>query len=211
MAVTRFWLIRHGEPVEEARQRCYGSSDVKLSARGREQMTRVAEYLANEPIAAIYTSPLDRTIESSRILGLGPIHIVHGLREIAFGDFEGLTYDEIAVAFPQAFQQWMERPTEVRFPNGESYTALRDRVLAAFEAIGRESEGRTVAIVSHGGVNRILIAWALGMPADCIFRLAQDYAAINLLSFSNDIPRVELLNYCAAKPPAPQRTVPSPE
>ncbi len=177
--MTRFWLIRHGEPGEEAIGRCYGSLDLKLSAKGRAQMARVADHLAAEhtakqPIAAIYTSPLDRAIESSRILAAKlscPVHIVPDLREINFGEFEGLPYDEIAICFPDTWRQWMEAPTEVRFPNGECFSEMRARVLAAFETIRRGSQGRTVAIVSHGGVNRTLVAWALQMPNDYSFCL----------------------------------------
>jgi alpha-ribazole phosphatase len=195
--MTRFWLIRHGEPAEEARHRCYGSLDVGLSETGRAQMAQVAEYLESEPVAAIYTSPRSRAIESARILGAVAscsIEIIDDLREIDFGDFEGLEYDEIAARYPGLYKQWMETPTEIEFPNGESFSAMRVRVLRAFDVILREREGQTVAIVSHGGVNRILLAWALQMPDNCIFRLAQDYAAINLLELLDGLPSVQLLN-----------------
>src|SRR5579872_5877695 len=76
-----------------------------------------------------------------------------------------------------------EAPTEVRFPNGEAFSDMRVRVLRAVDAIRRAHEGQTVMVVSHGGVNRILIAHALQMPDHCLFRLAQGHAAINLLSF----------------------------
>ena len=130
MAVTRFWLIRHGEPVDKA-----------LSEKGRGQMARVGDHLSNEPIAAIYTSTLNRAIESARILAghrFLPVHIVPDLREIDFGDFEGLTWDEMATRFPDAWRQWMEHPTEVRFPNGECFSEMRTRVLRAFETVHRE-------------------------------------------------------------------------
>ena len=71
---------------------------------------------------------------------------------------------------------------------------MRARVLRAFEAIRLEREGQTVVIVSHGGVNRILIAWALEMPNHCVFRLAQDHAALNLLTLIDETPCVQLLN-----------------
>ncbi len=74
---------------------------------------------------------------------------------------------------------------------------MRVRVLRAFAAIQAETEGRTVAIVTHGGVIRILIAWALGMPDNCVFRLAQDHGAISLLTLTDGCPTVELLNYRA--------------
>jgi alpha-ribazole phosphatase len=196
--MTRFWLIRHGEPAEEALHRCNGSLDVGLSETGRAQMAQVAEYLKGEPVAAIYTSPRSRALESARSLGAVascPVEVVEDLREIDFGGFEGLAYDEIAFRYPDLYRQWMETPTEIQFPNGESFSAMRVRVLRAFDTIQREHEGQTVGIVSHGGVNRILLAWALQMPDNCIFRLAQDYAAINLLELADGLPSVQLLNH----------------
>jgi hypothetical protein len=121
-AMTRFWLIRHGEPAEEARHRCYGSLDVGLSEKGRTQMAETAQYLKTEPVAAIYTSPSSRALDSARILAAAqscPFEVVADLREIHFGDFEGLPYDAIAARYPDLYRQWMETPTEVRFPNGE--------------------------------------------------------------------------------------------
>jgi alpha-ribazole phosphatase len=196
--MTRAWLIRHGEPAEELLNRCYGSLDVGLSQKGREQMAAIAQYLKPESIAAIYTSPSLRALDSARIIAAEHscrFEIVKDLREIDFGDFEGLPYAEIASRYPDLYRQWMEKPTEVRFPNGESFAELRVRILRAFEEIDRKSSSQTIAIVSHGGVNRILLAWALGMPDHCIFRLAQDYAAINLLQFVEGLPSVRLLNY----------------
>ena len=180
--MTRVWLIRHGEPAGDL-NRCYGSLDVDLSAKGREQMAGVAAFLRDEPIAAIYSSPLSRAVDSAKFLADSSrsIHLCAGLREIDFGEFEGLTYDEIAARYPDLYRQWMETPTEVRFPNGETFSEMRVRVIRAFEAIQRERAGQTVAIVSHGGVNRILMARALQIPDHSIFELAQDYAATNLL------------------------------
>jgi broad specificity phosphatase PhoE len=182
--MTRLWLIRHGEPA-----------DAGLSEKGRAQMARVAEDLKAEPVAAIYTSPLSRALESARILAGGlPLEVVADLHEIDFGDFEGLTYDEIAARYPDLYRQWMETPTEVRFPNGETFSEMRVRVLRAFDAIRRERAGQTAVIVSHGGVNRILIAWALEMPDHCLFRLAQDYGAMNLVVLMGEFPCVQLVN-----------------
>lgn len=195
--MTRFWLIRHGEPDGDARHRCYGSLDIGLSETGRAQMRQVAGYLNAKNIAAIYASPRSRALESAKLLAAAqacPIEIVNDLREIDFGDFEGLTYDEIASRYPDLYLQWMEKPTEIRFPNGESFPEMRTRVLGAFDAIERQRKGQTVAIVSHAGVNRILLAWALQIPDACLFRLAQDYAAINLLSLTEGVPLVQLLN-----------------
>jgi alpha-ribazole phosphatase len=196
--MTRFWLIRHGQPSAEARQRCYGSLDIGLSEAGRVQMERVREYLKGEALAAIYASPRSRALQSATILAAGkacPVAVVESLREIDFGGFEGLTYDEIAARFPDLYRQWMETPTEIQFPNGESFSQMQVRVLSAFDKIQREHEGQTVVIVSHGGVNRILLAWALQTPDHCLFRIAQDHAAINLIEITEGIPIVRSLNY----------------
>jgi alpha-ribazole phosphatase len=71
---------------------------------------------------------------------------------------------------------------------------MRVRVTQAFDSLRQSREGQTVAIVTHGGVIRILIAWALRIPDHCLFRLGQDYAAMNLLSIVGEFPSVELLN-----------------
>ncbi len=125
--MTRFWLIRHGEPAEEVRNRCYGALDVGLSATGRAQMAQAADYLKAEPITAIYASPRARALESARILASVqpcpirpcPIEVAEDLREIDFGDFEGLLFDEIAARYPELYSVNGWNPlTEVRFPNG---------------------------------------------------------------------------------------------
>src|SRR5262249_51272697 len=140
-----------------------------------------------------------RALEGARILAStvsgGIPTVAEDLREIDFGDFEGLTYDEISVQHPDLYRVWMENPTEVPFPNGESFSDMRERVLMAFDAIRHRHHGETIALISHGGVNRILLAHALQMPDYCIFRLAQEYAAINLMEFIEGLPVVRLLNF----------------
>jgi alpha-ribazole phosphatase len=161
------------------------------------QMERVAKHLESEPLAAIYASPLRRATESASIIA--SLHACGveqnaGLREINFGDFEGLTYDEIAARHPELYRQWMDTPTEIQFPNGENFSEMRARVLCAFESIRRSREGQTIAIVTHSGVIRIVISWALQMPNDCIFRIAQDYGAMNMLGFVDGIATVQSMN-----------------
>jgi broad specificity phosphatase PhoE len=172
----------------------------------------VADHLKAEPITHVYSSPRSRALESARILSAAAsssVEVVEDLREIDFGDFEGLSYDAIAARYPDLYRQWMETPTEVRFPNGENLSEMRSRVLNAFAGIQRARAGQTVAIVSHGGVNRILLAWALQMPDHCLFRLAQDYAAINLLTFVDGFPIVQLVNQLPAAAGSPGANPPA--
>jgi len=121
---------------------------------------------------------------------------LEALREIDFGAFEGLTYEQIQRRFPALYRQWMESPTEIEFPNGEGFPAMRQRVLEAVRHLRQAHVGESIAIVAHGGVNRILLADALGMPPAKIFRLGQGYAAVNRIDYIGKEPVVEKLNEC---------------
>jgi alpha-ribazole phosphatase len=186
-------LIRHAEPSEDARGRCYGRLDVGLSPRGLEQARTLGRALARAQLEAVYASPRRRAVETAAALGPPPI-VDERLRELDFGLFEGRTYDEIAASHPDVYRRWMETPTEVRFPGGESYADLRGRaVAAAAELRARHCDG-AVAAVTHGGVVRAIVADALGMPDAAIFRLAQGYGAVTALDWVDGVPLLSLLN-----------------
>lgn len=196
-AITRVWLIRHGEPCSESRGRCYGKLDLELSLEGRRQLQVVADKLSGEPIRVIYSSPRRRALEGAEILAERlrcPVITEERFREIDFGDFEGKLYGDIAREYPDIYRQWMEDPTEAQFPNGESFAQMQARVLDASRELFVQHRGETIATVSHGGVNRVLLAAALGVSNANIFRFAQRYAAMNLLTLIGDYPSVELVN-----------------
>jgi broad specificity phosphatase PhoE len=199
--VTRLILIRHAEPVDEARGRCYGSLDIGLSPAGAAHADRLAAGLADLALSAVYTSPRLRAAQTARAIasphGLEPV-AEDGLRELDFGEFEGRTYEEIAVSHPDVYRRWMETPTEVEFPGGESYERLRGRVLAVVAEIRLRHPGGTAAVVSHGGPLRALVADALAMPASAIFRIDQAYGALDVIEWIGDFPLVRLLNGTAA-------------
>jgi alpha-ribazole phosphatase/probable phosphoglycerate mutase len=195
--MTAVWLIRHAEPDASVRGRCYGSLDTGLSPAGREQAARLAERLSAEPFAALCSSPRRRAIETAEAIaaphGLN-VAILPDFRELDFGDFEGRTYDDIAATHPDVYRQWMETPTAVQFPNGESFTQMRARVLTAYRALLAQHDGQTIGIVAHGGVVRIVLADALGVPDENIFRIAQRYASLNLIRYLGDYPSLEMVN-----------------
>jgi alpha-ribazole phosphatase/probable phosphoglycerate mutase len=160
-------------------------------------MRAVADKLSSESVLAIYSSPRRRALESSGILRerLGcPITTEDRFREIDFGDFEGKLYDDIAREYPEIYDRWMDHPTETEFPNGESFVQMQARVIQAAHELYARHCGETIAIVSHGGVNRTLLAAALGVSNADIFRIAQRFAAVNLLVLVGDYPSVELVN-----------------
>jgi len=195
--VTRMVLVRHGQPVEEMRGRCYGRLDVGLSATGRLQAERAARFLAEAPLLRIYASSRRRAWESAAPLAelkAMAVETEEAFREIDFGLFEGLTYEEAEQRYPEVYAQWMAHPTRVRFPEGESYPEMRERVRAAGRVLRTRHAGETFVLISHGGVNRTLLAEALGMPDENLFRLEQGYGAVNIIDFYGDEPMVKLVN-----------------
>jgi alpha-ribazole phosphatase len=193
--VSRLILIRHAEPQEDARGRCYGSLDIGLSTAGREHARRLGSRLAQLEYEAVYSSPRLRARETAdaiaSVRGLAPV-VDEGLRELDFGELEGRTYDEIASSEPALYRAWMTTPTLVRFPGGESFADLKARSLAALERIRRLHE--SAIVVTHGGVLRAGVAAWLSMPDEAIFRLDQRYCGVTIVDWLDGEPLVRLLN-----------------
>ena len=193
--------MRHAESTDDARGLCYGQLDVELSQSGREQCARLAAALASAPVAAVVSSPLRRALETADAIarphGLEVV-VLDGLRELDFGELEGKTYDEIAASRPELYRRWMTEPTRVRFPGGESYADLEARATDAVSKLREEHDGRTVVAVAHGGVVRAVVARALGLPADRIFRLSVDFASVTRVAWDGGVPIVRCLNVTSA-------------
>lgn len=187
MTTTRVILVRHTEPEPGARGRCYGRLDVDLSDGGRRHADALGTALASFGVEALFSSPQRRALETARFIGarldLEPTEHA-GLAEIDFGEFEGRTYEEIAASEPALYRAWMDTPTAVRFPGGESFSDLRARVLAALAEIRAAHSGSVVALVAHGGVIRAVLATALALPDEEIFGLPQDYGGVSIVDFS---------------------------
>ncbi|MBZ0158263.1 MAG: histidine phosphatase family protein [Alphaproteobacteria bacterium] len=157
-------------------------------------------------LSAVYCSSLGRAVRSAGIIaephGLEPVTIPD-LRERSFGIWEGMSFTEIREKYPAEFEAWAENPVCHSPLNGESTRAVSERVLRAFGEIlerhgakgknggpGREN----IAIIAHGGVNRILLCHIMGIPLENVFRIEQDHAAVNIIEFWERYPVVKLLN-----------------
>jgi alpha-ribazole phosphatase len=194
---TWLYLIRHGEVEHAAEGRFFGHTDVALSAIGLAQVEALGRQLALEPIEAVYASDLQRARQSAAPLagsrGLAPV-VVPALREMAMGRWEGLTFREIREREPEALDRWLANLTTYPFPEGESLDTLRGRVMPAVQAILARHAGRRVAVVAHGGTNRVILAEALGLPLEHLLRLAQDYACWSLIEYRAAGPVLHTLN-----------------
>jgi alpha-ribazole phosphatase len=185
----RVFLFRHGETAN-AKQVCFnGHFDVGLSDRGKEQFQQIAESLKSFQLDGLYSSDLRRTREGAQTIGashgLSPTSYTE-MRELCFGDWEGLSIDEVNSRYPGMLSQRMQDIATFQVEGGESFPQLRDRVLPKFQEIVNRHSHDNVAIVSHGGVNRVILGHVLGIPIENIFRLQQQYAAVNIIQFYSD-------------------------
>ncbi len=200
----RLFLVRHAQPTDDVRGRCYGTLDVGLSEAGRREVEALSTALAGEPVTAVVSSPARRACETAAPIAAAhrvAVEIDDGLRELDFGELEGRTYDEIAESLPALYAEWMTSPTTVRFPGGEGYEDLRQRAQAAVAALRARYEGGLVVAVTHGGVVRAVVAGVLGIPSERIFRLAVDHVSTTVVEWLAGEPVVRELN----RPPGPWR------
>jgi broad specificity phosphatase PhoE len=163
-------------------------------AGNAEQARVLAASLALLSPAAVYTSPLARATETAAAIaalhGLTPVK-VEGLREIDFGDADGLAFDEL----PHALQRGLlDEPARVRFPGGESYVELQERVCSALVRIVADHPDGTVVVVSHAGSIRAALADWLSMPGEASFRIEQRHASVNVVDWHDGVPTVRLVN-----------------
>lgn len=197
---TRLYLVRHAAPALEP-GRCCGSLDIDLSDEGREQARLLAKALGRVDLTAVYTSPLERarqtTAEIATRHNLVP-HELPGLAEIDFGELEGRRFEEIAATHPDTYATWMSRPTEVEFPGGERFADFTRRVRETARDIRLAHECEEVAIISHGGPIRIVVAAALAMPPRALFRLDQSFTGLSVIDWIEGSPIVRLLNASTA-------------
>jgi probable phosphoglycerate mutase len=209
---TRVFLVRHGATSLTAEDRFAGSTDVALSPEGTRQVGSLAERLRGEAIAAIYASPMRRTLETAGILaaphGLQPI-VEPALREIDYGRWEGLTRSEVETKFQDEYAIWDEDPFTIAPEGGESGLNVLNRALPVMRGIVEQHRHGSVVVVSHQGTNRLLISSLLGFDVRGYReRLDQSPAALNILDFMNEVrPRLRLFNDVSHYEGMPERVL----
>ncbi|HEY4283532.1 MAG TPA: histidine phosphatase family protein [Chthoniobacterales bacterium] len=180
-------MIRHGATVLTAEDRFAGATDVELSDEGREQTRRLAQRLGSEKIAAIFASPMGRTMETARILAEPHklnVQPRDGLREISHGRWEQMTRREVEQQFPQEAAEWEKDPYTFAPQGGESGLAVTARALPTLISLVRELPGKNLIVVSHKGTIRLLLSSLLGFdPRRYRDNLDQNPAGLNIVDF----------------------------
>lgn len=193
---TRVFFVRHGATTLSAEDRFAGATDVELSDEGAAQAVALGDRLATEPIAAIYCSPLRRTMATAALLaaphGQTPI-ARDGLREIDHGRWEQMRRCEVEQAFPEEYAAWETDPFTFAPQGGESGLAVMARALPVLrEAVTAHAEQRIV-IVSHKATIRLVVSSVLGIDARGYRdRLDLSPASLTVLDFK-DVVRARLV------------------
>jgi broad specificity phosphatase PhoE len=162
--VTRILLARHGETDWNRDNRFQGHADPPLNDAGREQAAALADSLAGERLAAVYSSPLRRAVETAELVaarhGLEP-RPVDALREVDVGSWQGLTRTEIESRFPEQFRRWLAFGQG--WEDGETYEEMGVRVIHGLSELSARHDGESVVALTHGGPIRAAIAAASGI------------------------------------------------
>ena len=189
MHATRIIAIRHGETAWNVDTRIQGHLDIPLNDTGLWQARQVAQALAGESIAAVYTSDLQRAHATAKAVADAagaPLTTDLGLRERSFGHFQGRTFAEIEAELPEDARRWRKRDPDYAPEGGESLFTLRERIARTVTQLAERHLGEQVVMVAHGGVLDVIyrLATRQDIQAPRTWQLAN--AAINRLLWTED-------------------------
>ena len=200
MIETCILLVRHGQTGwnEGAGQVRYrGQTDIPLDEVGHTQARALATRLADEPIAGIYSSPLQRAVQTAQPTAekFGLPAIPHpGLLDMNLGQWQGLTHAEAARRYPDIHCQWLKAPHTVTLPGGENLAAVLERGQSAVTELVARHAGQTILLVGHQVVNKVLVCWLLGLDNSHYWRVSQDNACLNIFVHADDVFRIVTVN-----------------
>jgi broad specificity phosphatase PhoE len=188
--MTKIILVRHGHVAGISPERFRGRADLMLTAEGLRQAAAAAHRIsATWTPAAIYASPLSRcqaTAEAiGKPLGLAPSPL-DGLIDIDYGQWQGLTPDEVRARWPGQLETWYRTPDWAEIPDGETLQDVLVRIVSALRDVISRHPSDAVVLVGHDSVNRVMLLHALGLPLSRYWRLGQQPGSISEIDFLSD-------------------------
>lgn len=184
----RLFLVRHGETESNRLGLALGQDDVPLNERGLWQVTRAGLALASEPLVAVYSSPLRRTLDTAKAIadphGLA-VEVEERFIEMDIGELDGLTFAEVRERYPDLMEEWVRGPSGSRpMPGGERLVDVQDRAWSAAQELAARHGEEAVAAVTHNFVILTLLVRALGMALDDFRRLRHAVGAVSVLDIA---------------------------
>lgn len=185
--MTRLILIRHGETDYSLQNRYCGFSNPSLNNKGIWQAKKLADRLGDPSSVKAYSSDLKRAYETAKIIFKNnSIEKAADFREMNFGLFEGLKYEEIVRRHPKLYRDWVDNPEKVKIPNGEGLRDLRKRVKERLSLILSQQPGKTLAVVTHSGPIRVILCDALKLGLNMFWQIGQEAGALNIIDYAKE-------------------------
>lgn len=217
--MTLLLLIRHGENDVMQRHLTGRAPDVSLNGKGRRQAESLADALAQAPIQAVYSSPLERARETAAPLAARrhlSVLVRPNLIEVDYGNWQGRTYKQLGRL--KLWKALLEKPSQIRFPGGETMAEVQQRVVAELDVLAREwqttdvdgkAEEQVIAVVAHADIIRLALAHYLNMALDDFLRLTVSPASLSIVQSDGAVrPRVLCINQLPDYVwPAPKRRI----
>lgn len=195
--MVKLILVRHALTVDNQESRLSGHIDSSISEKGKEQIDKITNYLKDFNIDKIYTTTSTRTKDTVRKLSeIKSIDITEkeNLKEISFGDFEGLTFNEIKDNYPEEFQDMIKKGYEYRYPNGESLIDSYNRVCIELDNIISNCDNQTVLICSHGGTIRNIITYLISNSYNYHWNFKIDNGSVTILEIQDGFTVITTMN-----------------
>ena len=192
--MSRLLLVRHGITEFNSTRRFAGYSDTELSTTGLRQVERLRDRLADEKLDAVYTSDLKRALVTAEVIAAGrelAVTTCPELREMNYGNAEGLTFAEISQRYPEVAERCVNFSLELEFPGGESLMGFMNRTLGFLDRLNDHTPSHTLLIVSHSGPLRVLACHLLGVDPGCWWQLRFDNASLSIIE---TYPRGAIIN-----------------
>jgi len=188
--MTRIILVRHGQTEWNRVERFRGRADVPLNNTGIAQAEATGKRIAAEWLpVAVYTSPLSRSVKTAEaIAGHHNLEVQPhpGLIDIDYGQWQGLSPEEVLQRWPEEIDAWYNRPHLASIPGGESLGELRTRLIPTVKELTDRHPGETIVLVGHTVINRIILLGVLSLGNDRFWRIRQDTCAINVFEVDGD-------------------------
>jgi probable phosphoglycerate mutase len=192
-----FYIVRHGQTNWNILGKTQGHGNSDLTAKGIEQATELAESIVNYPIDYIYSSDLGRAVQTAQILGDKlniKVEETEALREMGFGEWEGLLIDEIKTNYANVYTTWRNEPHLAQIPGGETLHLIKDRVDSFIQSLNEKYDNKHILLVTHSVTVRVMLLAFLNSGMENIYRIKQDNTALNIVEYRDYGPVVIKMN-----------------
>ena len=192
-----FYIVRHGQTNWNILGKTQGHGNSDLTEKGENQALELAKAIKEYPIDFIYSSDLGRAVQTAEIIGntIGvDVEETPALREMGFGDWEGLLIEEIKKDHAKTYETWRNQPHLADIPNGETLHIIKDRVDGFIKDLNEKYDSKHILLVSHSVTVRVMLLSFLNSGMENIYRIKQDNTALNIVECRNYGPVVMKMN-----------------